>query len=211
MDDYTDFKSRMSLLGEIHNKEISDVLKDAYWIALKQYPDDACRHAFDMAVATCKFFPKPAELIEIIVGRGGSVEDVAQIEAGKVLDAIKRIGGYQSVCFDDAITQAVIVQGFGGWEKMCSELKSDGEMWFRKDFVKIYGSYSRMGFKITGHLAGRSEISCCSKGIEYGEDIRIIGDIDKANKVLNYTENIRIENSQNGLLQKQISCIGERI
>jgi hypothetical protein len=61
--------------------------------------------------------PVPADFLEHI--SGGSAEDKAEVEAGKVLSAIGQHGGYASVVFDDAVTQAVIVQAHGGWPKLC--------------------------------------------------------------------------------------------
>lgn len=179
MQDYDKFKSYMSLLGEIHSKEISDILKDAYWIALKQFSDDQCNKAFDRAIGSCKFFPKPAELIEFISSAFGSAEDVSVLEAAKVLETVKRIGGYTSVDFDDSVTKAVIQNCFGGWEKLCSELKADEEKWFLKDFSKYYQSYARQNIKIAGRLPGRHEIKNNAIGLNERPQIEHIGNTIK--------------------------------
>ena len=97
------------------------------------------------------------ELIELVTGVSGNLEDRACVEAGNVLQAVKRVGAYNSVKFDDPVTQAVISQGFGGWVKLCNELKSTEEKWFQKDFVRIYQAYAREGIKHNGHLAGQIE------------------------------------------------------
>ena len=72
-------------------------------------------------MATRKYtsMPTPADFLEHI--SGGSAEDKAEVEAGKVLAAIGKHGGYTSVVFDDAVTQAVIVQAYGGWPKLCAD------------------------------------------------------------------------------------------
>jgi hypothetical protein len=152
------FSEYMTALGEIHNKQISDITKDFYWKALKPYADEQCEKAFNMAMGGLKFFPKPAELIELIQNDGGRLEDRADVEAGRVLEAVKRHGGYKSIEFDDPVTMAVIQIAFGGWVKLCSELMSDAEKWFLKDFVKYYQAYSRQNIHHSGHLPGRMEI-----------------------------------------------------
>ena len=39
-----------------------------YWVALDPYGDEETERAFQEAARRCKFFPKPAELIELIEG-----------------------------------------------------------------------------------------------------------------------------------------------
>lgn len=100
---------------------------------------------------------------------GGSCEDRAEIESAKVWGAISRAGGWANVAFDDPVTQAVIMQGFGGWTKLCGEMLEENHKWFVKDFVKIYGAYSRQKVKHFGLLPGRG----------VGSPV-LIGDKDKA-------------------------------
>ena len=150
---------------------------------------------FDMAevekaalsiMATRKYttMPTPADFLEHI--SGGSAEDKAEVEAGKVLDAIGRHGGYASVVFDDAVTQAVILQSYGGWAKLCQECGvEESEYWFRKNFAKTWAAYSRQGVKQSGHLAGFFEITNRSNGyLDAVEPPKLIGDPDKARAVL---------------------------
>ena len=137
-------------------------------------------------MATRKYtsMPTPADFLEHI--SGGSAEDKAEVEAGKVLDAIGRHGVYASVVFDDAVTQAVIVQAYGGWPKLCADCGvEESEKWFRKDFAKSWAAYSRQGVKQTGHLPGIFEITNSSNGhYEYIEPPKLVGDPAKARAVL---------------------------
>ena len=89
-------------------------------------------------MATRKYtsMPTPADFLEHL--GGGSMEDRAEVEAGKVLQAIGRYGGYASVVFDDPTTQAVIVQAYGGWVQMCGVEES--EKWFRINFAKTWAA-----------------------------------------------------------------------
>lgn len=142
---------KLNILCVLFDKEVSEPLQEAYIKILSGYPIDKICNAFDRAMVTCKFWPKPAEIIELI---GGNVSDVAEVETGKVLDSIHRYGGGQTIVFDDPVTQAVIKQGFGGWIKLCSELKESEEKWFRKDFINIYKSYHKSGMKEYGKMIG---------------------------------------------------------
>lgn len=128
--------------------------------------------------------PVPADFLEHI--SGGSAEDKAEVEAGKVLAAIGKHGGYASVVFDDAVTQAVIVQAYGGWPKLCADCGvEESENWFRKNFAKTWAAYSRQGVKQSGHLPGLFEITNCSNGhYEHIPPPKLVGDPSKARAVL---------------------------
>lgn len=128
--------------------------------------------------------PTPADFLEHI--SGGSAEDKAEVEAGKVLDAIGRHGAYSSVVFDDAVTQAVIVQAYGGWPKLCQTCGvEESENWFRRNFAKTWAAYSRQGVKQSGHLPGLFEITNHSNGYhEHIDPPKLIGDPAKARTVL---------------------------
>ena len=117
---------------------------------------------------------------------GGAAEDKAEVEAGKVLSAIGRHGAYASVVFDDAVTQAVIVQAYGGWPKLCADCGvEESEHWFRKNFAKTWAAYSRQGVKQAGHLPGLFEASNRSNGyLEHIEPPKLVGDPGKARAVL---------------------------
>ena len=100
--------------------------------------------------------PTVADFLEHL--GGGSLDDKAEVEAGKVLQAVSAVGGYQSVVFDDPVTQAVIQQTFGGWARLCRESSLKEEKWWRRDFIHAYGSYARQGISLSGYLPGQCEI-----------------------------------------------------
>lgn len=133
--------------------------------------------------------PVPADFLEHI--SGGSAEDKAEVEAGKVLAAIGRHGAYASVVFDDAVTQAVIAQAYGGWVKLCQDCgEEESEYWFRKNFARTWAAYSRQGVKQSGHLPGLFEITNCSNGYhEHVDPPKLVGDPAKARTVLETGKN----------------------
>ena len=145
-------------------------------------------------MATRKYtsMPTPADFLEHI--SGGSAEDRAEVEAGKVLAAIGRHGPYASVVFDDAVTQAVIMQAYGGWPKLCADCGvEESEHWFRKNFAKTWVAYSRQGVKQAGHLPGIIEISNSSNGYhEYIGSPKLVGDTTKARAVLEAGKNMML-------------------
>jgi len=126
--------------------------------------------------------PTVAEFLEFL--GGGSSEDQAQVQATNVLSAIKQHGPYNSVVFDDATTQAVLEQGFGGWQKLCEELTGDNEKWFIKDFSRMYTAFKKQGVKQYGRMLGITE----HQNLVDGEKKHIpepiyIGDTSKAKQI----------------------------
>ncbi len=121
-DDKVQFAAIMRGLSEVYNKEISKQALALHFKVLEAFSIEEIQAAAVAILANRKFtsMPVPADFLEYL--GGGSVEDQGMVQAGLVLQAIGRHGGYASVCFDDATTQAVIVQSYGGWGQMCAEL-----------------------------------------------------------------------------------------
>lgn len=110
------------------------------------------------------------------------VEDMAIIEVGKVLEAVRKHGAYSSVVFDDPVTQAVIVRTYGGWPRLCSECDAKG---FRREFVRTWAAYCRHKVECFGHLPGIFENANRSNGFyEHVPLPKLIGDQEIAHAVL---------------------------
>ena len=184
--DFKSFSELVQGVAECYGQSLSAQGVALRFKLLEQFDMAEVRQAALSIMATRKYtsMPTPADFLEHI--SGGSAEDKAEVEAGKVLDAIGRHGGYASVVFDDPTTQAVIVQAYGGWPKLCAECGvEESEHWFRKNFAKTWAAYSRQGVKQTGHLPGLFEISNHSNGFyEHIPPPKLVGDPAKARAVL---------------------------
>ena len=184
--DFKAFSSLIQGVAECYGQTLSAQGVILRFALLEQFGYAEVRKAALSIMATRKYttMPTPADFLEHI--SGGSAEDKAEVEAGKVLDAIGRHGGYASVVFDDAVTQAVIVQAYGGWVKLCQDCGvEESEHWFRKNFARTWAAYSRQGVKQSGHLPGLFEITNCSNGYhEHAGPPKLVGDPTKARAVL---------------------------
>lgn len=184
--DFKRFSALIQGVAECYGQSLSAQGVILRFVTLERFEYDEVRQAAIAIIETRKYttMPTPADFLEHI--SGGSAEDKAEVEAGKVLQAIGRHGAYSSVVFDDPVTQAVIVQSYGGWPKLCVECGvEETENWFRKNFTKTWAAYSRQGVKQSGHLPGIIEISNYSNG--YHEHIpppKLVGDPGKAKAVL---------------------------
>jgi hypothetical protein len=178
--DKSEFAALMTGLAENFGAQLSKPGLALRFEALREHSIEAVRAACMSLLNTRKYrqMPTVAEFLEHL--GGGSVDDIAAVEAAKVVRAVKELGGYRSVAFDNATTQAVIEHSFGGWVKLCEELTGENEKWVAKDFVKAYGAYSRQGVTLAGHLSGRSEIVNGSGLYERKVEVALVGDMQKA-------------------------------
>lgn len=135
------FKEYMTGLGEIHDKKITDVLKNVYWKTLEPFTDDQCKKAFDDIMASSKWFPKPAEIILAINKDVAKIEDRAIVEANKILIHLNLNGAGKWPALDDPITKHLMTSRwvYDRWARdvLESELK-----WWVKEFIEAYRAYS---------------------------------------------------------------------
>lgn len=183
--DFERFCNALGTLAEIHDKNLSKFAIAAYFETLRGYSIEKVESAISRAIGTEEWFPKPIKLIEIITGGGAqNIEDRAELEAHKVVEAVRRIGGYKSVKFEDPVTMAVVAQGFNGWSNLCNDLTENQVKWFVRDFVKIYAAYKRQGIEHAGHLPGKTEIENTANGFDYDTPV-MIGDSRKLKQLPN--------------------------
>lgn len=107
-----------------------------------------------------QFMPKPADIVRNLQG---TRTDRSLLAWGKVLDAMQRVGAYQSVVFDEPAIHAAI-EDLGGWPQICR-----GEMkdlpFVEKRFCDSYKAYITTGnFGFSGELAGVHALENHAKG-----------------------------------------------
>lgn len=158
--EYKAFCEMFQALGVAFDKDVSSkVLIELYYSVFKKYPDEIFKAACTKAIQTLRFFPKVAEIIEIIEG---SAEDRAMLAWQSVMDAIACHGYYQSVVFEDtAIFQCI--EDMGGWMHLCEQ--TERELGFlAKDFTRLYKIHAQGPRQDAQKLIGFFEAENGSKG-----------------------------------------------
>jgi len=100
--------------SELYGKAITEGIASIWWDALRTYDVETVETAFRRHMAnpdTGQFMPKPADIVRIA---GGTSQDGALVAWAKVDKAVRSIGTYATVAFDDPLIQRV-VQDMGGW------------------------------------------------------------------------------------------------
>jgi len=172
--DLNAFEAIMQGMAENFNATLTANGINMRFEALKSFPLQEVKTAAMSIIGGRKFttMPTVAEFLEHL--GGGSCDDRAEVEAAKVWQAIGRVGGWSNVVFDDPVTQAVVHHGYGGWSKLCGDMLVDQQKWFIKEFVKMYGAYSRQRVQVFGVLPGRGA----------GKPV-LIGNQEKALQIMN--------------------------
>jgi hypothetical protein len=109
-------KFREGIVGvmSFYGKDVSRFALDIWWNALKQYDLAAITTAFNrhlMNPDSGQFQPKPADIVKMLQG---TTQDAALSAWAKVDKAVRHIGTYRSVVFDDPIIH-VVLHDMGGW------------------------------------------------------------------------------------------------
>lgn len=185
----TRFAEIMQGLAENFGGELSKPGLQMRFELLRAFPIEAVEQMALRLLATRKYtrMPTVAEMLEHL--GEGSVEDRAELEAAKVLNAIGDVGGYQSVVFDDPVTMAVIHGSYGGWRLLCAETSEADARWFRQQFAKTYAAYARRDVKVFGHLPGQLEIDAAAGESLHTPKPVLVGDHGRARAVLEAGEN----------------------
>jgi len=155
----------LSTLAEIHNKKLSEMITTVYLNIFEKYEYKQLESAFDSLLKTAKFFPKPVEIIEAIVG---GKEDRSLTAWSKVISAVKKYGSYTSIDFSDPLIVRAITL-IGGWSLICGTNSSE-MVWTQKEFERIYKNLIASRFS--------------------GKDTVVIGHIEASNRLNNYLDSI---------------------
>lgn len=114
------FAEMMSTLSVLFDKDMPEMLRQIYWKVLSQYSDEDVEMAVKQVIASCKFFPKPSEIIQFIKSRQIEEKQANALESwgmvmsglecgkipndGRIQEAIRRLGGWtwlQDKGYDD--------------------------------------------------------------------------------------------------------------
>lgn len=170
MKDEIKFKEYMATLCEIYDRSLSRLLTDLYWKILEPFTDQQCESAFKEIIYSSRFFPKPADFIEVLQGTKKTRATEAWLEA---LETLKRIGNYESVKFADEAIHSVIM-AMGGWPEFCM-MGNDEVKWKQKEFERLYEIIVGRGGDHPVYLPGISELNNFSAGHDVKTNIVHIG------------------------------------
>jgi hypothetical protein len=173
--DEIEFASLMAGMSEAFGLNNSKTKIDIYFEQLKDFSIEQVKRAVAIALRTLKFFPKIAELRELIEG---SSDDKATIAWEFLFDKVDEVDYYHSPQFKDWRIMWCVEQ-MGGWMHLCSI--NWGELKFRqKEFERLYKIAllrPDLGDETPEHLVGFFEQDNHARGfLDYIPEPTLIGD-----------------------------------
>lgn len=171
-------------MGELYRCQVSKMLIKIYWDVLKLFCWEDVQKAFEAHVKdpdSGQFMPKPADVVRVI--RGNSQCQGLQAWT-KVEKAIRLVGPYRSVVFDDPIIHSV-TQDMGGWIRLCLTLQKDLPF-IAKEFQTRYTSHRYQApLCYPNYLTGLNEHQNALAGFNIDPPV-LLGDEAKASLVLSH-------------------------
>ena len=111
-DDRPAFGSAMHALGHTFDTEVTAIRVEAYFDALADYSLEQVHAAMREAIKTCRFFPRPVEIRDLLTG--------STVEAwGEVLRELRRVGSYGQPDFSNPAILPAIRAIAGSWPDFC--------------------------------------------------------------------------------------------
>lgn len=158
--DAANFFAMMNAIAENHGKIISEEGIALRFEALRHHPWEKVRKAGIELLREHKFssMPTVAHFVEKLEG-SSDIDARAKIAASSLVKAIRHLGGWRSVCFEDRSLMAVVEQ-LGGWPSTCEKCGVEqDEHWFARDIEQRYAAVLKTGSCPEGvYLPGREEI-----------------------------------------------------
>ena len=123
--------------AEIHGREVTVRMAEAYESALSGLPTSELRIALNETLRSERFWPTPAHVRERWESHG-AIKDQAEAEQAwdAVLERIRRIGRTASHSFDDSADFAL--RAIGGYGALCNSIPESDHRFVRKTFIEAY-------------------------------------------------------------------------
>ncbi len=174
MDDTKKFISALRGVFESYSRPAPSDAATMIWLTTMQkngiaLPDAANALLEYVSAPGNKFPPVPGDIVEM-VKKPVPVELLATTAYGVVMDAVRSVGCYKSVVFDDPAIN-VAVRSMGGWISLCQSDTPDGVR--RSQFAKCYEAA----------LLGVGSVQLPLAGM-HGDHVVYIGDRAKCDALL---------------------------
>ena len=137
--DRAEFFKLIANVSAFYRQDFSEFAGRVWFEAMKPFDlkaiaDALNRHCVNPDVG--QFMPKPADVVRMLQG---STQDSALVAWAKVDRAVRTVGTYQSVVFDDALIHRVLTE-MGGWIAMGQKEEKEWPF-FKNEFVNRYRSF----------------------------------------------------------------------
>lgn len=182
---FDEFCELLDTVSEQYGKAMTPSLKMLYWQGLHDEEFEAVREALFRHIRNTDkdgdYMPKVSNIRKMI---DGSTEDSSLVAWAKVDKALRQVGTYQSVVFDDPIIHRVVYD-MGGWVQFGTRTEDEWPF-VGKEFQTRYRGFKSRGIipEYQSHLIGLAEAHNSKEGYRI-DPPSLLGNPDKAKEVMN--------------------------
>jgi hypothetical protein len=138
------FLNVMNKAAIVYDTELSKQKLDIYWRLLKQYTESEFSKAMNTVLRTSKFFPKPAEIIELIDPQP-EIADIALEQAHNIISHVKQYGSSVWPDLSDPVTEHLMTRRWP-YPSWAADLVQSEEKWWVKEFCEAYHSFNKIEY-----------------------------------------------------------------
>lgn len=184
-----DFNDFAGILGETfsyYGAELTDTMANLYFEGLQDYELGVIHQALLHHMKHPEKGDWKPKINNIIAFCEGGSLDNAFIAWQKVEDAMRLVGGYSEVVFDDELIHHIIPK-IGGWPKLCDATMTDLKF-IKNDFNNLYKSLYKKNEYVDAIVPRLFGISATEGHVDpRHQKIALIGDQVEAQKLLERT------------------------
>lgn len=138
--DFETFRDVLHGVHDFYERQPSAFAVDVWWQALRPFDLKVVTRAFSLHTVnpdTGQFMPKPADIVRMI--SGGAADNAMQAWS-KVDKALRSVGVYESIVFDDPLIHRAL-EDMGGWIMLGMKSETDWPF-VAKEFETRYRGYA---------------------------------------------------------------------
>lgn len=181
-EDTAAFRGVIAEVYAFYRVDLSNAVMSVWWNSMRGYDLPQLREAFGRHVVDPErgqFLPKPADVVRLLEG---GAADVSVLAWYRVEQTLRDVGTYESVTFDDPLTQRVIYD-MGGWVWLGQQTVKEWPF-VQQRFCAAYRAYRARGVpSFPPHLPGVTEAENTRTGYPVPPP-KLIGNMQRALEVL---------------------------
>lgn len=173
----------VSAVYAFYRQDTSEFALNVWWQAMQPFDHEAVADALNRHCVnpdSGQFMPKPADVVKML---RGSSQDGALVAWSKVDKAVRQVGPYQTVVFDDPVVHRVL-QDMGGWAQLGNKPEKEWPF-VAKEFENRYRGYHQRNEipEYPRYLLGICAAENAQNGFQAPAPV-LIGNPEKAKQVL---------------------------
>lgn len=122
--------------ADVYDKDLKPSTIEVWLNLLEPYDADSVSRAFTKHVKSQRWFPRPADILELMGGTP-EIEYNASVQADHAVRMMRQHGSANEPSWEDPVTAELFRRTYR-WASECEVLRDDEVHWWKKRFVDNY-------------------------------------------------------------------------